>query len=83
MEAPYHGLSPVRGNSSFAMNLRRLEHYERLLNELALSIVHHAKRQDLGTSYRLRSVPGVTRRPTRLPCYPSFATPSAMVQTWG
>jgi transposase len=44
---------------SIAMDLRLLEHYDKLLNEVELYLVRHAKHHDANAFYRLRSVPGI------------------------
>jgi transposase len=44
---------------SIAMDLRLLEQYDKLLNEVELYLVRHAKHHDANAFYRLRSVPGI------------------------
>jgi transposase len=44
---------------SVELDLRLLDHYDALLNDLELYIVKTAKRHDVQVFYRLRSVPGI------------------------
>jgi transposase len=44
---------------SIEVDLARISHYDRLLNDVELMIVNTAKQQDAQTFYRLQSVPGI------------------------
>jgi len=44
---------------SIEVDLALIDHYDRLLTDLELTIVRTAKQHDVNTFYRLRSVPGI------------------------
>jgi len=44
---------------SIEVDLLLIDHYDRLVRDLELHIVRHAKQHDVQTYYRLRSVPGI------------------------
>ncbi|MGH9891849.1 MAG: IS110 family transposase [bacterium] len=44
---------------SIEVNLQLIDHYDKLIREMELYVVRHAKQHDVQTYYRLRSVPGI------------------------
>ena len=51
--------SDLAVQKSIEVDLALISHYDRLLNDVELTIVHTAKQHDAHTLYRLQSVPGI------------------------